>query len=467
MTTTNQLDIRALEVHAMDLEDALHYVVGAFVTATMVARTRFQEGAMNAYNRMKRLVDYLTLSIAWIICSLELIYLDIQDIIWYVHTARTFSQPRWRAIDSLPDDNHSEELFGFKIMELELLLVHLRIPMVFRMDGYVFTGEEAMLIYFHYIRTATPFTRAANHIFGGDPRRFTLYIRAMVNHLYLNFYHKISGDSMVQWLPYINQFRRAIHDKLMAGLIEERRGDGSTINWEIYYPFETFRIFGWIDDTDLQTTRPREARVTRVRDRDEIRDTQRAFYNRYFRHHGLKSQVLHLPNGMIGSIYICSLRHNDNGVQNLSGLNEYLVRILQPLYSRGGRNIFPAVYGDGIFTPLATIMRPFLSPNEEQQILNQRFSSLREDIEHKFGQLFILYQVLRAFWRHQVFFDAEHVRKLFFSCLLMSNCYTCFNESRNTVFNLRAPTIQQWLPVDENIPLAPTENTRTNLPTFR
>ena len=169
---------------------------------------------------------------------------------------------------------------------------------------------------------------------------------------------------------------------------------------------------------------------------------------------------------MIGSIYICSLRHNDNGVQNLSGLNEYLVQILSPLYQRGGLQVYPAVYGDGIFTPLATIMRPFPNPNEEQKIVNTRFSSLREDIEHKFSQVFGLFQVLRASWRHQLFFDAENVRKLFFNCLFVSNCYTCFNESRNRQCNLRAPTLQQYLPLEEELVAAPQVPVPVDLPNF-
>ena len=169
---------------------------------------------------------------------------------------------------------------------------------------------------------------------------------------------------------------------------------------------------------------------------------------------------------MIGSVFICSIRHNDNGVQNLSGLNEYLVQILQPLYSRNGRNVFPALYGDGIFTPLAAIMRPYQNPNEEQRIVNTRFSSLREDIEHKFSQIFSLYTILRAFWRHQLFLNAADVRKLFFNCLFISNCYTCFNESRNQAFNLRAPTIQQWLPLDEELVPAPEIPNNPNLPNY-
>ena len=174
--------------------------------------------------------------------------------------------------------------------------------------------------------------------------------------------------------------------------------------------------------------------------------------------------MLLLPNGMIGSIFVCSLRHNDNGVQNLSGLNEYLVRMLRPLYQRAGNLIYPALYGDAIFTPLATIVRPYTNPNHEQLIVNTRFSSLREDIEHKFCQVFGLYQVLRHASRHHLFWGAEHVRKLFFSCLFISNCYTCFNESRNRYFNLRAPTIQQYLPTNEALQRAPNVIANQNDP---
>lgn len=170
---------------------------------------------------------------------------------------------------------------------------------------------------------------------------------------------------------------------------------------------------------------------------------------------------------MIGSIYICSLRHNDNGVQNMSGLNQYLVQLLDPLYNdENNRPVYPALFGDAIFTPLATITRPYQSPNEEQRIFNTRFSSLREDVEHKFSLVFNLFQVLRCSWRHQLFWNADHVRKLFFTCLFVSNCYTCFNESRNRQFNLRAPTIQQYLPLDEQLDVAPVVAYNGDHPNF-
>ena len=169
----------------------------------------------------------------------------------------------------------------------------------------------------------------------------------------------------------------------------------------------------------------------------------------------MKAQVLLLPNGMIGSIFICSLRHNDNGVQNLSGLNDYLLTLMDPLYYNQGNPVYPAVYGDGIFSTLATIMKPYPNPNPEQRIVNTRFSSLRESIEHKFAQVFGLYRILNTQSQHHLFWNGDHVRKLFFTCLFVSNCYTCFNESRNRVFNLRAPTLQQYLPLNEDLVQAP------------
>jgi hypothetical protein len=158
--------------------------------------------------------------------------------------------------------------------------------------------------------------------------------------------------------------------------------------------------------------------------------------SRYFRGHGLRAQVLLLLSGMIGSIFICSLHQNDNGAQNLSGLNDYLVQLLPPLYRVHNQWMYPAVYGDTIFTPLATLTWPYLNANKEQCIVNARFSSLHEDIEHKFAQIFGLYQVLQASWRHQLFFNGE-------------SCYCCFNEGQNERFKIRAPTIAQYLPLNK------------------
>jgi hypothetical protein len=220
-----------------------------------------------------------------IACYMEMLYLDIEDRLYYVHQVRQNPTEQNRRIDDLVDDNESEVMFGFKIHELRRLKLHWRVPVDFNESGHVFTGEEAMLVFLHYIRTGTPFTRIAQFTFGGDPRKFTFYVRAITDHLYTSFYHKMSGDSMRQWVTQVPEFRNAIHEKLMDGIVHERRTDGSTMDYEVWVPFklERFRVFGWLDDTDMRTTRPRPARVQQMNSETvQLMDTQQAFYKYVF-----------------------------------------------------------------------------------------------------------------------------------------------------------------------------------------
>ena len=82
-------------------------------------------------------------------------------------------------------------------------------------------------------------------------------------------------------------------------------------------PLESFCIFEFLDDTGFRTTVPGRSTRRRMGVHD---DPQRSFYSGYFAGHGLKLQALTLPNGMLGSIYLVSLRVSDSGLLNMSGL---------------------------------------------------------------------------------------------------------------------------------------------------
>ena len=56
--------------------------------------------------------------------------------------------------------------------------------------------------------------------------------------------------------------------------------------------------------------------------------------------------MVYLPVGLIGSIFITEISQNDNGVLNMSGLNDYLCWLLSGHSIRG---LFPCLYCDGIF----------------------------------------------------------------------------------------------------------------------
>jgi hypothetical protein len=165
---------------------------------------------------------------------------------------------------------------GFKNVELQQLLLHWRVPLRMSLSTHSFHGEESMPIFLHCMRTGTPVTQMASSTFGGDSRTFSHSIRAMTNHLHETFHHKISGDSMRQWVPSINDFRTATWDQLFAGLINEKCTDGSEINCEVHLPLDVFRTFGWLDDTDTRTDRLRSRRLSEEDDA-LLQDTQQAF----------------------------------------------------------------------------------------------------------------------------------------------------------------------------------------------
>ena len=67
-------------------------------------------------------------------------------------------------------------------------------------------------------------------------------------------------------------------------------------------------------------------------------------FHGYFAAHGIKMHVITLPNGMIGSIFLASLRVSDSGLLNMSNLNGYLVDIFHQNNISLPGNYYPCLY---------------------------------------------------------------------------------------------------------------------------
>ena len=117
-------------------------------------------------------------------------------------------------------------------------------------------------------------------------------------------------------------------------------------------------------------------------------DVQRSFYSGYFVSHGFKVQASILPNSMFSSIYLASMRVSDSGLLHMSGLDNYLSSLFCELNITMINKFdqYPAVYGDNIFSQLATIVARYSSPNENENEnrTNVHLSSMRQSIEHIF-----------------------------------------------------------------------------------
>jgi hypothetical protein len=124
-------------------------------------------------------------------------------------------------------------------------------------------------------------------------------------------------------------------------------------------------------------------------------------FSGYIKGHGLNYQNILFPNGMVAGVFGASMSHNDVGVLNMSNLTRYLEDILHPAHVMAG-GLLPAVYGDSIFLNinLSTIICRYdlVGTVEEQRLIrrsNFHMSGIRQSIEHMYGQMFNLFQLLQ------------------------------------------------------------------------
>ena len=109
-------------------------------------------------------------------------------------------------------------------------------------------------------------------------------------------------------------------------------------------------------------------------------DIQRSNYAGYQQVHGLKAQMLWLPIGLIGYVFVTEVRQNDNGVQNSSGLSDYLRRLLRGCLTSA--RLYPAVFCDEIFAVLSTVVPRYVNLVPPQHFLNMRLNKFRQINEH-------------------------------------------------------------------------------------
>ena len=114
----------------------------------------------------------------------------------------------------------------------------------------------------------------------------------------------------------------------------------------------------------------------------------------------------------------------------------------------------PVVYGDGIFSVLPIILQRYTNPSVDDNRINTRLVSVRQNIEH----IFVLYSNVFELFNNPKRLKLLHCGKenvqLIFNLLLLLNCYKCFDGSPNS-FEMNPPSITEYLPLDDMLPPAP------------
>jgi hypothetical protein len=260
------------------LADEAQVCTIAIVCYSMAAGFYARIGVDHLSTQVTRIVAMMIFQVSWIMCYGHILLLNVCDILYYPAGSRStvgrFDLLHNNSIDYL-EDHDADSFTGFNKEQLRRLFIAWRVPDHFidPGNGSRFTGQEAMIYYLTNLRQGEPYTTMTQK-FGGDPRWFTKTIRLMVDHLYYTFYHKITGDSMRQWPPRIEAFRRAIWEKLVGGeTVEIREGVRNIV--PVSVPFENFVVFRFIDDLGMQTCSPGNAAR---REYGFVDNFQRLFY---------------------------------------------------------------------------------------------------------------------------------------------------------------------------------------------
>jgi hypothetical protein len=158
--------------------------------------------------------------------------------------------------------------------------------------------------------------------------------------------------------------------------------------------------------------------------------------------------VVYLPIGLVGSVFITELCQNNNGVLNISGLNNYLCWLLSGYSIRG---LLPCLYCDGIFAIHPTIMPCYINPTPEQTYLNLKFASERQCIEHVFGDHQACFKLFSLSHYFHLFDCGVKVLKQCLLSFFMLNCYYCLDGTRLGYFGHATPMLEEYLPLDEQL----------------
>ena len=267
------------EVHYAASEDALSSSIHAVLISVLLLiiykkmsamtnrwqRTGLATASISAVKagmrQIKATIERLLFLSSWIRSYGGLAFLYAEDLSVFIQRRHRFQPNRYRLIDEICRSD-SNLWFSVNPHDLRRIYRAWRIPETCMGDSrQTYTGEECFLIFLYHLTKGTPFTEMARHIFGGDPRRFSPMFEAVINHLYLTFYNKISGTSLEQWIPrYIDQCRELIYNALSARVIAETHYvDGEVVDetWILYhFDFASFCIFGFLDDFAMPTARP-------------------------------------------------------------------------------------------------------------------------------------------------------------------------------------------------------------------
>ena len=134
----------------------------------------------------------------------------------------------------------------------------------------------------------------------------------------------------------------------------------------------------------------------------------------------------------------------------MSGLEQYLQETLDFI---PGTTMFPTVFGDVIFVLSPVITNRILNSDLRQEIMDKRMNSIRQSVELMYGLFFGIFHLFKEPQKFHLFNQGELLFRTGMVGFFLLNCYTCLRGNVVTsFFETQPPSIEEYLPLDEDIP---------------
>ena len=146
------------------------------------------------------------------------------------------------------------------------------------------SGETVLLLYLARLALGENF-ETLKLKFKLNPAYMGGFVHLMTQHLYTHFFHKISGRSILMWLPYVHNLRCMVYEKVIQPSVKEKiEYEEGTLDELVVLDmdFDLFRAFAYIDYTHVETSRPGAGPVGEgegAPKREDAFQIQRAFCN--------------------------------------------------------------------------------------------------------------------------------------------------------------------------------------------
>lgn len=316
---------------------------------------------------------------------------------------------------------------------------------------YNFHPEELFLFFMTKNWTGDTNRELVNDKFGGYCNRWSYAYPWMVFHLDDRYRDIIGHQHLLKYLKEFPRFHRAIEQ-----FVQKRKPHCSHDGPDWVSPGIRrlpWFLFGLIDCNilrgDVMHSGPDGYYVGAPRREDrEICD--RATYTGFTQVHGVKGEVVGLPNGIMTVFGACSCRRNDTGgMLRMSGLDDFLGAIQEnePIkYNLFGDLAYRAFWLNNIVTYFRAFAGEGLTRYEK--VVNAEMKSVRQRVEFPFAAKKNMLKICTKPDSFRLGKNCPYAVEQYRIVHLLLNIHTCLNGNHSTsyeCFNISPPVLEEYL----------------------